>query len=223
MATKQGTIALGAAITLVALLLAGCGSTDTPAAREATTGRSVPATPAPSAPVGTTASPPVATTSASSPSPSPVLAANQQPPLATLRRYVDALNKGDIDEALATFAVSARLQDLLCRPAQECVGHAAIRPVLEARVVSHRCITVRRAEESGHVVTAQVEVRADEIRRVGVEYIVLTYTAQVARDEIVTLSVQADLGDTNTSHYSAIGVGLAQAGTPLPAPPMPCG
>jgi hypothetical protein len=136
---------------------------------------------------------------------------------------VTALNQGDVDGALATFAVDGHLTDLLCRPDPECVGHAAIRRTLEARVASHRCITIRRAEEAGNVATAQVEVRADEIRRVGVEHIVLLMTVQVGGDQIVTLTVQADQGDENTRRYTAIGVRMAPEGTPVPAPATSCG
>jgi hypothetical protein len=130
----QGTSALGLAITLIGVLLAGCGRADAPVTREA----AVVVTVAPS-PAATAAGSQAAIAPAPSPSPAPVRAANQQPPLATFQRYVDALNRGDVDGALAAFAADARLADLprladhRCQPDPSCTGHAAIRPELEAR------------------------------------------------------------------------------------------
>jgi hypothetical protein len=220
---------LAVGITLLGVLAASCGD-DAPVTRESASVASASPASAATASVTGTAPAPTATTSTAGASPTPALTANQQPPLATFQRYVDALNRGDVDGALAAFAQDGRLADLPrlsvthpCRPAQECVGHAAIRPELEARVASHRCVTVLTAAEAGEVVIASVQLRHDGLRMIGVEYIVQNLRVVVGGDQIVTLESGTDLSDENTRRASAISAGVEPRGTPLPAPATPCG
>ena len=99
----------------------------------------------------------------------PTMALAQDDPVAILKKHKAAMERGDVDAALALYADDAAIEGGgSCRWVSPCVGKAAIRSHLEQRVMNkHRKITVIADYPSGNFLTRQVEIRDKRTRKAG--------------------------------------------------------
>jgi len=97
----------------------------------------------------------------------------QSDPEALVKKYFEALNRGDAAGALAMFADDAVFDAPggLC-PAAPCVGKATIQKELESRVADKFHFTILKNYVSGNVVTSRAEVRNDMVKQAGLERVI---------------------------------------------------
>ena len=90
----------------------------------------------------------------------------QTDPAALLKKYAEAINRGDVAGALALYADDAVIDGGgLCTVAP-CVGKAAIQKELERQVADKQHITILKQYVSGNVLTGRVEVRNDTVKAI---------------------------------------------------------
>jgi ketosteroid isomerase-like protein len=94
----------------------------------------------------------------------------QSDPEAIVKKYVEALNRGDAAGALALLADDAvfDVPGGQCAAAP-CVGKATIQKELESRVADKFHVTMLKNYVSGNVVTSRFEFRSDTVKKAGVE------------------------------------------------------
>ena len=129
-------------------------------------------------------------------------------PAAIFRQYADAVNRGNVDDALALFTEDATwVRGGRCPPGA-CAGQAAIRVELETEVANHHRIDIIDVQVTDSTLTARAEFQTDRTREAGVERIVLAYTVEFRGDKISALRAMPDLTDPQTAAF---------AGSNLPA------
>jgi hypothetical protein len=138
-------------------------------------------------------------------------------PASFVQAFVEALDRGDIDGVMATFAPRAAIAYSGFGPCQistVCVGVDPIRRTMQLQIDRHEVITITNLQVFGSVVVAQNERRNDFISCHGHERILATLVAEVAPTGILSV---ADLGDFTDQQTLENGRILSQ--NPLP----PCG
>lgn len=143
-------------------------------------------------------------------------------PAAIFRQYADAVNRGDVDGALALFTEDATwVRGGRCPPGA-CVGQAAVRAELETEVTSQHRIDIIDTQVTGSTLTARAEFQTVMTRAAGVERIILAYTVEFQGDKILVLQAMPDLTDPQTAAFAGgrlpgTGAGPASTtGTALP-------
>jgi limonene-1,2-epoxide hydrolase len=129
----------------------------------------------------------------------------QSDPEALLKKYVEALNRGDVAGAVALLADDA-IYDVplgLCAAAP-CVGKATIQKELESRVVADKFhYTILKQYVSGNVVTNRFELRSDTVKKAGVERIIGWGIVEVKGEKIAYLrGAIPDRSDAETARFA---------------------
>ena len=138
--------------------------------------------------------------------------------VATYRKFVDSLNKGDVAGALALFADNAQLSGVRpnCVP-NPCVGRAAIQNQLQAEVSAlHLQLQLLGSVNvvNGNV-TALVAHRNDPIKALGLSRVVVTETVTFQGDRISKFAVEPQSTDPQTAAFLRA---LSAPPAPAPAP-----
>ncbi len=144
---------------------------------------------------------------------------------AVVLRWLDAVNHGDLDTAVAQFAgdafyVGTRSQGN-CSLQTPCTDGAGIRQQLQGNIAIHSCSTVLNLQVSGAIVTGERELRTDTTRAEGIDRELQFFMVQVPQDKITWFAGVFDVADPQTA------MGIANAGNTQPAgaapnPPSPC-
>ena len=128
----------------------------------------------------------------------------QSDPEALLKKYVEAINRGDVAGALAMFADDTvfDVPGGLCAAAP-CVGKATIQKELESRVADKFHFTILKTYISGNVLTGRFEFRSDTIKKAGVERIIGWGIFEVKGDKISYLrGAIPDRSDSETARFA---------------------
>ena len=128
----------------------------------------------------------------------------QSDPEALVKKYFEALNRGDAAGALAMFADDAVFDAPggLC-PAAPCVGKATIQKELESRVADKLHFTILKNYVSGNVVTSRFEFRSDTVKKAGVERIIGWGIFEVKGDKIAYVrGAIPDRSDPETARFA---------------------
>jgi len=124
-------------------------------------------------------------------------------PAALFRQYVHALNAGDVDGVLETFADNAAVGGVPgCLPV-DCVGKDAIRTVMEFYVAENLAVTITSLEVSGNTATGSIEPASDFIRATGSQRIVGSISVEVTDEKISGYHFAADFSDPQTANFVA--------------------
>jgi hypothetical protein len=125
----------------------------------------------------------------------------QGDPLSAARRYVDAVNHGDVTEIVALFTDDATVaHGRVCTP--PCVGDlAAVRRQYEQDVANAVQLTIVDSQVSENTVSIRIELRGTPMRAAGVDRIVGTDTIEVRGDKIAALRFMADVSDPQTAKF----------------------
>jgi hypothetical protein len=148
-----------------------------------------------------------ATASAQTPTPGQVdlVARGQQ--------WLDALNAGNLDAAMAFMTDDAVWEGTGGCLAAPCVGTAAVRAEFATFAPDHVHVTVISSQVSGNTVTGKVEAASDTIRAAGVERIVLSYTVEWRGDKIASNRLALDTSDAQTATFLASLAAVPSTGT----------
>jgi len=147
------------------------------------------------------------TASAQTPTP------GQVDPVTLGQQWLDALNAGNLDAAMAFFTDDAVFQGSRGCLAAPCVGTAAVRAEFATFVADHLRVTVISSQVSGNTVTGKVEAASDTIRAAGVERIVLSYTVEWRGDKIASNRLVLDASDAQTATLLASLAAMPSTGT----------
>lgn len=125
----------------------------------------------------------------------------QGDPLSAARRYVDAVNRGDVTEIVALFTDDATVaHGRVCTP--PCVGDlAAVRRQYEQDVANAVKLTIIDSQVSENTVSIRIELRGTPMRAAGVDRIVGTDTIEVRGDKIAALRFMPDMTDPQTAKF----------------------
>ena len=125
----------------------------------------------------------------------------QGDPLSVARRYVDAVNHGDVTQIDALFTDDATVaHGRVCTP--PCVGDlAAVRRQYEQDVANAVQLTIVDSQVSENTVSIRIELRGTPMRAAGVDRIVGTDTIEVRGDKIAALRFMADVSDPQTAKF----------------------
>jgi hypothetical protein len=127
--------------------------------------------------------------------------AQSSTPESMVQQYVQAINQGDVNEVMSSFAPVPEIAYSgfgSCQLWSVCVGADPIRRAMQAQVAQHESLAVTGIETFGSVVVAQMERRNDFISCHGHERVVNTLVAEVTPQGIVSLSDVPDWTDAQT-------------------------
>jgi hypothetical protein len=126
-------------------------------------------------------------------------AAAESGPADVFRHYADALNRGDVDGAVETFAHDAVAGGMPgCSPV-DCVGEDAIRNMVDFYVGEHHRMTITSSKVSGNTVTGSIEVEEDLLRAGGVERFLGLTSVEVTNGKIREYRFTPDVSDPQTA------------------------
>ena len=126
-------------------------------------------------------------------------AAAESGPADVFRHYADALNRGDVDGAVETFADDAVAGGMPgCSPV-DCVGEDAIRNMVEFYVGEHHRMTITSSKVSGNTVTGSIEVEEDLLRAGGVQRFLGLTSVEVTNGKIREYRFTPDVSDPQTA------------------------
>jgi hypothetical protein len=125
----------------------------------------------------------------------------QGDPAAVARRYVEAVNSGNVTAIVALFTDDATVaHGRVCTP--PCVADpAAVRRQYEQDVANAVKLTIIDTRVSGNTVALRMELFVTARRAVGVERIIGTDTIEVRGDKIASLRFAPDLNDPQTTKF----------------------
>ena len=147
------------------------------------------------------------TASAQTPTP------GQVDPVTLGQQWLDALNAGNLDAAMAFMTDDAVWEGTGGCLDAPCVGTAAVRAEFATFVADHLRVTVISSQVSGNTVTGKVEAASDTIRAAGVERIVLSYTVEWRGDKIASNRLVLDASDAQTATLLASLAAMPSTGT----------
>ena len=129
------------------------------------------------------------------------LALAQSGPAAVARRYVEAVNSGDVTTIVSLFTDDATVaHGRVCTP--PCVGDlAAVRRQYEQDVANGVKLRIVDSQVSGNSVALRLELVATAMRAAGVDRIVGTDTIEVRGDKIASLRWAPDMNDPQTAKF----------------------
>jgi SnoaL-like domain len=120
----------------------------------------------------------------------------------TFLAYVEAINSGDINAALALIAPDAQLINSKYRPSVPAEGFELIKTYIQETVISQNGrITVSDLLEKEDTVEAQIELRSDRIKRAGFERILGTERFTMYNQKIKGFEFTMNLGDAETKQF----------------------
>ena len=126
-------------------------------------------------------------------------AAAESGPADVFQHYADALNRGDVDVAVETFADDAVAGGMPgCSPV-DCVGEDAIRNMVEFYVGEHHRMTITSSKVSGNTVTGSIEVEEDLLRAGGVQRFLGLTSVEVTNGKIREYRFTPDVSDPQTA------------------------
>jgi len=130
-----------------------------------------------------------------------ISAVAQGDPLSGARRYVEAVNSGEVTAIVALFTDDATVaHGRICTP--PCVGDlGAVRRQYEQDVANAIKLTIVDSQVSGNTVSIRIELRGIAMRAAGVDRIVGTDTIEVRGDKIASLRFAADGNDPQTAKF----------------------
>jgi len=125
----------------------------------------------------------------------------QGDPAPIARRYVEAVNSGDVTAIVTLFTNDATVaHGRVCTP--PCVADpAAVRRQYEQDVSNGVKLTILDMQVSGNTVALRMELFATAMRAAGVERIIGTDTIEVRGDKIASLRFAPDLNDAQTAKF----------------------
>src|SRR5713101_3962909 len=125
----------------------------------------------------------------------------QGDPGAVARRYVEAVNRGDVTAIVVPFTDDATVaHGRVCTP--PCVADpAAVRRQYEQDVANGVKLTIVDSQVSGNTVAIRMELVSIPMRAAGVDRIVGTDTIEVRGDKITSLRFAPDLNDSQTAKF----------------------
>jgi hypothetical protein len=125
----------------------------------------------------------------------------QGDPAAVARRYVEAVNSGNVTAIVALFTDDATVaHGRVCTP--PCVADpAAVRRQYEQDVANAVKLTIIDTRVSGNTVALRMELFVTAMRAAGVERIIGTDTIEVRGDKIASLRFAPDLNDPQTTKF----------------------
>ncbi len=129
--------------------------------------------------------------------------AQETDPDAVFDEFVDAVNGGDVDAALALFTEDATWTRGGRCPPGACVGTDAIRGELQKDVADHHQIVIIEVEVSGSMLTGRTELRTDVTRAEGIERAIQTVTLEFYGEKISSLEIAPDFTDPMTAELRA--------------------
>ena len=139
--------------------------------------------------------------------------------VASYRKFVDSINKGDVAGALALFTDDASLSGVRpnCVPSA-CVGRAAIQNQLQTEVnaIHLQLQLIGSVNVVNGNVVAQVAHRNDPIRQQGLSRVVVTETVTFSGNSISKFVVEPQTTDPQTAAFLR-----ALSQPPAPAAPVP--
>ena len=129
------------------------------------------------------------------------IALAQGDPAAVARRYVEAVNSGNVVAIVDLFTHDATVaHGRVCTP--PCVRDpAAVRRQYEQDVANGVKLTIIDPDVSGNTVALRMELFATAMRDAGVERIIGTDTIEVRGDKITSLRFAPDLNDPQTAKF----------------------
>jgi hypothetical protein len=129
------------------------------------------------------------------------MALAQGDPAAVARRYVEAVNSGNVTSIVALFTDDATVaHGRVCTP--PCVADpAAVRRQYEQDVANRVKLTIVDTEVSGNTVALRMELFVNAMRAAGVDRIIGTDTIEVRGDKISSLRFAPDLNDLQTAKF----------------------
>ncbi len=154
-------------------------------------------------------SPPPTTPAAASTAPAQATTAAtglDSPRVAAFRRLVDAVNRGDADEAL-----TAVTEDIVWErggqcPPRACVGKPAVQRELARDVAAHHQLRLLSADTAASPII-RLELQTDGTRRANVDRVIQFFAIEVKDDKISSVRVSFDLSDTVTAAFVASQAG----------------
>ena len=135
--------------------------------------------------------------------------------VAVLSAYFEAVSRGDLDAAVATFADTGTFifaGGNMCTPQAPCTDSAGVRARLQSNIASHNCQTLNQVQAAGAVVSGVFEARNDGLRAIGVPRVSESVMALVPQDKITFFVVLLDSADPQTALFTAIGAGTQPVG-----------
>lgn len=134
-------------------------------------------------------------------------------PADVMQQNVDALNRGDLDGLMETYADDAVIRGLFeCvtpGPAEgvlglvgDCVGREAIRNAFDYHINQNNLnITVTDTEVSGDTVTTTFEIRSEQVTSAGLERLVASQAIQVLAGKIVVQEAGPPVADPSVAAF----------------------
>lgn len=132
-----------------------------------------------------------------------------------LRRYAEAVNRGDIAGAMAQFTENAVKEAAACMP--RCVGLASIEGDTGRVVGGGTNIQLERFEVSGNSATGRLQIRNNASRVAGVDRFIQQTTIEVTGDRLSFYRITPDTSDPQTVAYQAFQAALQAAQQPAAA------
>jgi hypothetical protein len=131
----------------------------------------------------------------------PERAAAQTPDLARLyRQFIEAINRGDVNAAVALMTDDAQLQGTPGCLMSACRGKAAVRQDLEQDAAAHLQIQfLGTIQVSGSTVKANTAHRADLLRGTGISRVIINETATFQGDKISRFVLEPETADPQTA------------------------
>ncbi len=141
----------------------------------------------------------------------------------THQRWLDAINRGEVNTAVMLFTEDAVFDDGGgCRWPFMCVGPDEVQPQIATLVQKNTQIKVTDIRGFStpwtRWTTAWFEVRSDSVRAAGVERILQATTVALRGDKIVSVTWRSNAGDEQTARFLAAQPRPVQPSLPRPAP-----
>ena len=123
------------------------------------------------------------------------------------RQSIEAINRRDVDAALALYTDDATLvtdgPGSLCPAPAGCVGKAAIRRELERRVASGLQSAIQQTQVTGDTAIAQVEARNPGLQQAGIDRVLFVITIVERGGKIASVRSFLDTTDPGTARLLA--------------------
>ena len=142
-----------------------------------------------------------------------VARAQETDPAAVFAEFVDAVNDGDVDAALALFTEDATWTRGGRCPPGSCAGLAAVRTELEKDVEDNHQIAIVDVQTTGSTLTARTELRTDGTREEeGIDRVIQTVTLEFDGGKISAIKVVPDFTDPQTAEIRSRRLPAAGSG-----------
>lgn len=120
---------------------------------------------------------------------------------ALVRQLVDAINRGDLEGAVALFGEDASWERGGRCPPNQCKGRERIKSELQIDVRNNHRLTIASAQAAGDTATARIELQTEGTRMAGVTRIIQIFTVSAADGRITAFRAENDLTDQVTADF----------------------